>query len=293
MSGKRLLDAIQFLNVAKSVATKHLAVRQHQLDVFTRTSSITKGVKSRADGVILTAQAAAALAKRFNEPSPPSSAPKTDSAPATPQPPSASRTTPETGSEQHPSSLSADQAKKLQRQSEFQIPSATAGHISSDGANGLDVSQQQDVFYKPSQESAPELSSLPRKKVPHTTSNVQEGLGQDINADVFHSPVKAGEMPSVTDNDELPDEMVQNLFHSPRVARMLTSNKGPLDKGSDWRTSRYSRRSTEQSTSTPRTEDIKQAEMKDTENLGSSIAENVATTPSGVCHRIPKRLNAH
>lgn len=293
MSGKRLLDAIQFLNAAKSVATKHLAVRQRQLDVFTRTSSITKGVKSRADGVILTAQAAAALAKRFNDPSPPSSAPKTENSPATSQVPSASRTTPETGSEQRASSLSADEAKKLQRQSEFQIPSATAGHTSSDGLNGLNVSQQQDVFYKPSQVSAPELSSLPRKKVPHTTGNVQEGLEQDINADVFHSPVKAGEKPSVTDKDELPDEMMQNIFHSPRVARMLSGNKAPLDKGSDWRTSRYSRPSTEQSTSTPHTEDIKQAEKKDMEKLGSSIAENVATAPSGVRHRIPKQLNLH
>jgi hypothetical protein len=33
MSGKRLLDAIQFLNVSKTVAAKHLAIRQHQLVV--------------------------------------------------------------------------------------------------------------------------------------------------------------------------------------------------------------------------------------------------------------------
>ena len=66
MSGRRLLDAIQVLNVAKSVATKHLAVRQRQLDLFTRTSSLTKGIKEQADGLVLTAQAAADLASRFN-----------------------------------------------------------------------------------------------------------------------------------------------------------------------------------------------------------------------------------
>lgn len=68
MSGKRLLDAIQLFNAAKSVASKHIGVRQRQLDVFTRTSSLTKGIKGQVDGLVLTAQAAAALTKRFNEP---------------------------------------------------------------------------------------------------------------------------------------------------------------------------------------------------------------------------------
>jgi aarF domain-containing kinase len=67
MSGKRLLDAIQFLNVAKSVALKHVALRQRQLDVYTQTSSLTKGAKRQIDNIILTAQAAAALARRFDE----------------------------------------------------------------------------------------------------------------------------------------------------------------------------------------------------------------------------------
>lgn len=66
MSGKRLLDAIQLLNVAKSVAGKHLQVRQQQLDIYTRTSSLTKGIKSQVDGLVLTTQAAAALVRRFN-----------------------------------------------------------------------------------------------------------------------------------------------------------------------------------------------------------------------------------
>ncbi|RJE22266.1 molecular chaperone ABC1 [Aspergillus sclerotialis] len=279
MSGKRLLDAIQFFNVAKSVATKHLAVRQHQLDVFTRTSSITKGVKSRADGVILTAQAAAALARRFNEPSAPNSAPKTDN-PTTPQPPSPSRNAPDSF-EMRSSSLSPDEAKKVQRQAEFQIPSSTATHSSSDGAQQLNVSQQQDVFYKPSQESTPELSSLSRMKMPHTTGNVQGGFGQDINADVFNSPLKSGETSSEThgagNNEGLPDEMMKDIFHSPKVAKMLSSNKSASNKHSNWRTSRFTGRPIEQNTALEHTEDIKHAENKDMENLGSSIAETVDT----------------
>src|ERR1700722_11910300 len=72
MSGKRLLDTIHILNVAKSVILKHFLVRQQQFEIYIRTSSLTKGVKNQTDDVIATAQAAAALARRFNEPANPS-----------------------------------------------------------------------------------------------------------------------------------------------------------------------------------------------------------------------------
>jgi hypothetical protein len=45
--------------------TGKMAIRQHQLDVYTRTSSLTKGIKAQTEGLILTAQAAAALACRI------------------------------------------------------------------------------------------------------------------------------------------------------------------------------------------------------------------------------------
>lgn len=289
MSGRRLLDAIQFLNVAGSVATKHLAVRQRQLDVFTRTSSLTKGVKSQADGIILTAQAAAALAKRFNEPSPPSGPKATDSAAAT-QPSSSSNARETDGKHEFAgtatqstgSDLSPDAARKLQRQAEFQIPASTAEPT--DGlADGLGVSQQQDVFYKPSQESSPGTSSLPRMKLPHSIGNSQGGVGQDINADVFHFPLKAGETSTgaarTSEKEDLPDEMMKDIFHSPKVARMLSNKPKPDEKGSDWRTSRYAKRPVEHSTSATSRTHAKQTEDKDMEALGSNIAENVASSP--------------
>lgn len=298
MSGKRLLDAIQFLNAAGSVATKHLAVRQRQLDVFTRTSSLTKGVKNQADGVILTAQAAAALARRFNEPSPPHSTSKTNDSPAA-QPPSSSRTAtqdtigtdaiPRTterphGSGLRPNSLAPDEARKLQRQAEFQIPSSVAEHTSDESTNGLSVSQQQETFYKPSQETTPGLSSLPRVKLPHSSSDSQGGVRQDINADVFHSPLKAGEAspegPYMADKDEIPDELAKDLFHSPRVARMLTNSKASSDvKNNGWRTSPYARRPNGHNATSPPREGVKQSQKKYMENLGASIAENVAAMP--------------
>jgi aarF domain-containing kinase len=291
MSGKRLLDAIQLFNVAGSVATKHLAVRQRQLDVFTRTSSLTKGVKRQADGLILTAQAAAALSKRFNEPSAPYSAPKTTSSPAATQPPSSRENAAEkaaendalsstgeksAGPESRSPSLAPDEAKKLQRQAEFQIPSSAAEHTGDGPADGLGVSQQQDVFYKPSRQSKPALSSLPRVTLPHSTGDSQGGVGQDINADVYHSPLKnretSSEAPPTGEKEELPEEMMKDIFHSPKVARSL-SNKPASDINNNWRTSRYENRGADYA---------KQSEKKDLESLGSSLAEDVASVPPEV-----------
>lgn len=187
MSGKRLLDAIQLFNASASVAAKHLAVRQRQLDVFARTSSLTKGIHRQTEGLILSANAAAALARRFDEPSPveytPPPKPSETAAPTQP-------TTSTKSEDARSPSLSPDGARKTQRQAEEQIPSAGATYSGGEVPDGLGVSQQQEVFYEPSKGKAPELSGLPRVKLPKETSKEQVGLDQDINADVFHSPVR-------------------------------------------------------------------------------------------------------
>ncbi|KAL2828247.1 ABC1 family-domain-containing protein [Aspergillus cavernicola] len=173
MSGKRLLDAIQFLNVAKAVATKHLAVRQRQLDVITRTSSLTKGIKSQADGLILTAKAAAALAKRFDD-----------------TPPSQSSSTPAAGPSEPPHPAQADS------HAESIIPSSVAGASRDVGTGQLDVSPQQEEFYRPSQEPAWETAGTPEASVPKATSDTQIGMDKDINADVYQSPLNNEKAPS-------------------------------------------------------------------------------------------------
>lgn len=206
MSGKRLLDALQFLNVSKTVAAKHLAIRQQQLDVYTRTSSLTKGIKAQTEGLVLTAQAAAALARRFDD-SPPPSPPKSPESTANSPPP--------------------DQARKLQRQAESQIPAKAAYATGKENDNTLNVSQQQDVFYEPPTQSGPDLSSLPRVKLPKAVGEAQTG-GDGLNADVFTSPVS--DKPAQV--EEMSDEMIQGLFHSPRVSRMISGKPSPKR---DWK----------------------------------------------------------
>ncbi|KAF2272777.1 ubiquinone biosynthesis protein coq-8 [Westerdykella ornata] len=78
MAGRRLVDVARLFQASKSIAAKHINLRSQQFDVYSKTSSLAKAVKSQTDRVTLTAQAAVALAKRVNE-EPPSYAPEAES----------------------------------------------------------------------------------------------------------------------------------------------------------------------------------------------------------------------
>lgn len=262
MSGRRLLDAIQLLNVSKTVAAKHLAIRQHQLDVYTRTSSLTKGVKAQVDGLVLTAQAAAALARRFDDspsPSAPFAASGTTAEPSRPQ--NAANSTP------------APDDARVRHQPESQVPASAAHYTGTEKPEDLNVSQQQDVFYEPSRTSAPDQSALPRVKVPKATGTVQAGVADGLNADVYHSAV-APETPA-PEQSEVSEEMMQGLFHSPRVSRMISGKSMPKR---DWLP-------TEKSVSRPPSapgalptspaHESTKPEVEELEKLGASVAEDV------------------
>ena len=70
MTGRRLLDVAAIFKASRGVAAKHVALRQHQLDVYSKTSSLAKAVKSQTDRVTLTVKAASDLAERFSGPGP-------------------------------------------------------------------------------------------------------------------------------------------------------------------------------------------------------------------------------
>ncbi|KAJ5338835.1 hypothetical protein N7452_005563 [Penicillium brevicompactum] len=249
MSGKRLLDALQFLNVSKTIAAKHLAIRQHQLDVYTRTSSLTKGIKAQTEGLILTAQAAAALARRFDDSPPPSSANST------------ANSTAEKAANSPP-----DQARQLQRQAESQIPAEAAEYTGKEKPDDLNVSQQQDVFYKPSTQSGPDLSSLPRVKLPKVAGDAQAGV-DGLNADVFTSPVSDKPAPT----EEMSEEMLQGLFHSPRVSRMISGKPKPKR---DWKFTQKPEQSGVD-VAKPITPTPVKSEAEQMEELAASVAEDV------------------
>lgn len=227
-----MLDAIQLLNVAKNVARKHLTIRQQQIDVYTRTSSLTKGLKQQYDNLVVTAQAASALAQRFDEKKPSASWP--DDRATRPANEDVFINTSQKNAEQvnhnqaHniiatkiETTLSSDEARKLQRQAEFQIPAKQAAPETSSASDHLITSKAQDTFYNPSLSPKVGLSSLPRVKIPREGSVAQESdphvASGPLNPDVFHTPRNALEEPS--------EEALQAVFRSPRVAGLLLSRK--------------------------------------------------------------------
>ena len=147
--------------------------------------------------------------------------------------------------------LSSEDAMKLQRQSEAQIPSKSAEPpttkafsttLPPDGESSeFGVEQEQDVFYQPPNSTAPVLSALPRFKIPKVEEDVQGGdphVPQKINADVFYSSrrLSQNDIANQTDaaQEHLSEEMMSSLFHSPRIARLLGANSpgGIRPKGS-------------------------------------------------------------
>lgn len=70
MAGRRLLDAARLFGASRSIAKHHYVLRSQQWDVFTQTSTLAKAVKNQTDRVTVTARAAYAIAKRFNEQGP-------------------------------------------------------------------------------------------------------------------------------------------------------------------------------------------------------------------------------
>lgn len=132
--------------------------------------------------------------------------------------------------DQRPNTLSPDDARRLQRQYEQQIPSQSAKPSPSSASDKLLEGHDQDSYYTPSGEAPPVLSSLPRVKIPKQTENTQGGDehvpdGQ-INSDSYYSSKgrqPAERIPAVeaVPEQESPDDVNMEIFYSPRVAKLL------------------------------------------------------------------------
>lgn len=70
MTGRRLLDLAAIFKASRGIAAKHVSLRRHQLDIYSKTSTLAKAIKSQTDRVTLTVRAASVLAERFNGPGP-------------------------------------------------------------------------------------------------------------------------------------------------------------------------------------------------------------------------------
>lgn len=68
MTGIQLVDAMYVLKASRSVLAKHIALRRRQLDIYNKTSSLVKAVRSQSHRFPLTVNAASSLADRLKTP---------------------------------------------------------------------------------------------------------------------------------------------------------------------------------------------------------------------------------
>lgn len=127
--------------------------------------------------------------------------------------------------------LTPDEARRLQRSYEDQVPSYAADGKTdtsrNDTANGFD----NDSSYKPLEYSSPILSSLPRVKVPKHPSHVQANdshlNSQGLNSESYSSPVQTpiaspvGKTDLLAEEEEIPQGINTAVFSSSRVAKSL------------------------------------------------------------------------
>ena len=175
--------------------------------------------------------------------------------------------------------LSADQARKLQREAEDPIPSTAAEPpaLVSAGAEQAEfaVDQDKDIYYSPSTNSKPVLSALPRVKVPKVTEDIQDGdqhvSAQQINQDVYYSSSQTHLEDSIPEKQAIPeqgepsDEMYSELFQSPKVAKMLSGKR---------KSSNGSPQPHEQTTRPDLAQNFKDSKQRDSEASNTRITTN-------------------
>ncbi|KAF2764354.1 ABC1-domain-containing protein [Teratosphaeria nubilosa] len=244
MAGKRLIDAAKLFNAGTSVAKQHFQLRRQKWDVYSKTSTFAKGVKNQTDRVTVTAAAAVELAKRFNE-----EPPEWQRARAYQEAEQASREdrkaqgsqadlsnagvsvhetrTQEAQNErpivqeamlgaldQDDATLSSLRKRELQRQAERQIPEKSAD-------SQPENRQGQYTFNERAESSSPDLSSLPRSKLPCHAEDAPEPqpASRDVDQDVYPQPTH---QPAI----ETPSGINTDVYSSPKVARMLGQTTG-------------------------------------------------------------------
>lgn len=216
MAGKRLLDLVTVLNVSREVVKKSLGLRTEELELYNKTSSLSKALRSQSERITDTIKAASFFANRLNESNISENSSKT------------SNTTVE--------SLEFSQSNQGLKSSTSNSESFTPNKIK----NSTERKSYESLI----------LSSVSEKRLKRSSKNDQEcetsksdqilGTSQDDekvvleesmqlsneNAKFLHD--KENQSPPIvqpiTENHQIPEEVNTNLFHSPKVARLLGGN---------------------------------------------------------------------
>jgi aarF domain-containing kinase len=210
MAGRRLLDAARLLGASGAIAKQHLTIRAQQWELLTHSSGLAKAVKHQTDRVTLTARAAYALSRTLN------------------------------GTSATTSKSTRPDAVKEQNFNQSTDPTESdASTIPTPDPSQSVETPGQDTFTSRPTEAWAEQESLPHTKIPNTVQDTQGSHEhvQDsrINQDVFYSTASETAQsvqpvqPPIPRQEAIPEQeqMLQGIntdvFHSPRVASLLSS----------------------------------------------------------------------
>ncbi|MCJ1237992.1 hypothetical protein MMC14_005979 [Varicellaria rhodocarpa] len=219
MIGRRLLDGAALLKATRSVASKYIALQEHRFDTYSKTSSLAKTIKGQTDRVTLTLRAASALNQRFNSPITPDS--------------SRGRKTKDDG-EEYLGFIEND-VRNLDRQvkketilksehsyggvkKEIVTPTtrnagAEAEHLETDPRSPLNGNN------KPSQQKNGHTGLQPPGQNKERSTESRPYLIQDTR--VQGSAFNNNRGPQALGQDEAIEHDYPDIFHSPRVAKLL------------------------------------------------------------------------
>lgn len=216
MSGKRILDAAKLASAGRAVGAKHFALRREQWRVWTEGSGLGRAVKSQTDRVTVTAGAAWQLARRVSE---------REVKPAWDEGMQNAKEKIKDeivrGGDGWRAGDEALKKRQAQRMAEDQIPSVEA-----DGFGSLEKQAHvgRDTFSNRVGTVSPELSSLPRVKLP---KHLADGQGGDVhveekglNQDVYYT-AKSEPTP-----EDVPEGVDLKIFSSSKVSRALGRSGG-------------------------------------------------------------------
>ncbi|RFU27410.1 hypothetical protein B7463_g8940, partial [Scytalidium lignicola] len=200
MAGKRLVDLAALFNASRGVAAKHVALRTRQLDVYNQTSTLAKAVRSQTDRVTETAKAAAFLASRLNENSPP---------PWTVDDPNEAREKTESSTGKAASGTTEDVKGESKTGLEYENleNTSTENNATNAAPNGDLHSTQANAVRDPIPDTRESETHLPK-------SNIEAGGEQ-------FKPESTPSDQSISEYEDVPEGINTAVFHSSRVARML------------------------------------------------------------------------
>ena len=238
MSGKRLLDAAALFNASRAVASQHLSIRLRQLDVYSKTSTFAKALKRQTKPA---AQATSSSALR--------SSPNTNGAAsrhtyssksdgtAAERIPSSGSVQDNSGTNESTEGLEQDHHYRPQDNSvvddvpeeELQVQQEKANHYplpngtipTGEAALGM-AENDRDNFNRQSA-SEPAKQPLDQHEAPSKTLEPNFSPNSTIPDPDVMSSADSGASAPTQEPAEPSEEMVNQIFHSPRVARILGS----------------------------------------------------------------------